>query len=83
MRGSIAIVVACMGCTSVHTSTLPPYVRDLRAGPAGVDMEQCRITYTKKTTRRVVGGSDVERDLSEGPCWRSAIPTAVVDGGPR
>lgn len=85
MRGSIAIIVACVGCTSVHTSTLPPYVRDLRASPGGIDMVQCRITFTKKTSQNIMGHTDTELDISEGPCWRSAIPTVVVEapGGVR
>lgn len=80
MRGTIAIVIACVGCTSVHTSRLPPYVRELVVAPDRIDMVQCVITYKKETTHTVIAGSSTEHDVDDGPCWRTTIPTVVAEG---
>jgi len=83
MRVVFAIVIAA-GCTSskVHTSVLAPYVRDLRVGPAGLDMIQCETVFKEtKTTTWILWdrNDDVSRSLSPGQCWRQTIPVAVTE----
>ena len=83
MRVVLAIVIAGAACTStrVKTSTLPPYVRDLRVGPAGLDMIQCETVLKEtKTTTWILWdrNDDVSRTLSPGPCWRQTIPLGVA-----
>jgi hypothetical protein len=79
MRGCIAIMVACVGCTNVHTSTLPPYVRELRVAPDRIDMVQCGVTFTRTTRHNPFVGSTTERELGEDRCWQTSIPTVVSE----
>ena len=85
MRPVITIVmVTCVGCTSVHTSTLPPYVREVRVAPDRMEVTQCRITYRKETeywSGFFGRGSETRREVTEGPCWRTEIATTVDDAG--
>lgn len=83
MRVVIAIVIAAAGCTSkrVHTSRLAPYVRDLRVGPAGLDMIQCETVFERvHTTTWILWDrtDDVSSSLAPGQCWRNVIPLAVA-----
>lgn len=78
MRGIVAIVIASAGCSSTHTSTLPPYVQQLQVAPDRINMVQCRITFTHEVTDSFFFGRDEKRDLKEGPCWQTLVPTTVV-----
>jgi hypothetical protein len=80
----VATVIACTGCeTQIHRSTLPPYVRELRAAPGGIEMIQCEMVYTKKEEweyRFWDGGwgKEIETRLDHGACWRTLVPTEVA-----
>lgn len=71
MRVIVAILIACVGCQSVHHSTLPPYVRELRMAPGGLEVIRCEIVHTKteRTSGWGVGpGAGASVGLaSEGP----------------
>jgi hypothetical protein len=80
----VAIVIACTGCEAeIHRSTLPPYVRELRAAPGGIDMIQCEMVYTRKEEWEFQfwnggWGKETETHLDHGACWRQLVPTEVA-----
>jgi hypothetical protein len=70
------VLVAVCACSSTNRSTLPPYVRDLRAIPGGVEMIQCEVIVT--TTREhnwINGNTSRTREISTGQCWNQAVST--------
>ena len=78
MRASIAIVVL-LGCSETNRSTLPPFVRDLRAAYGGIEMIQCQIVATS-THEQKFGGRETKRDLSIGLCWTQVVSTEPPPG---
>ena len=77
MRVMIAMLVASVGCTSTHRSTLPPYVRDIRVAPeGGLEVISCGMVYTLHREHGPYSGPDKTK-LEHGPCWRVVVPTAV------
>lgn len=84
--GLVGIGLAGAGCTREDRSTLPPYVRDLRPAPNGVQMIQCELSYTRKESQPLwtwlpfTPDTHVELWIDDGPCWSMEIPTAVAEG---
>lgn len=50
--------------------------------PGGINMVQCRITFTHEKTWNFFTGTEEKRDLKEGPCWQTPISTAINPGAP-
>jgi hypothetical protein len=79
MRVIVAILIACVGCTTTHRSSLPPYVRSLQpAREGGIEMISCGmiLEITEKHGPFHANDAD-ETELESDKCWRTVIPTAV------
>ena len=71
--GLLLVVAAC---TRVNTSTLPPYVRDLRPAVGGIEMIQCEmIVTTKRESSFWHNHTKTTREISTGGCWNQVVST--------
>jgi len=69
------MVLVVAACTRVNTSTLPPYVRDLRPAVGGIEMIQCAVVVTTKRENTFWENNKTTREISMGQCWNQVVST--------
>jgi hypothetical protein len=75
MRFTSVVILSLVGCTRVNTSTLPPFVRDVRAAVGGVELVQCEVIVTTKRENTFWDNNKTTREISMGNCWNQVVST--------
>ncbi len=71
------VAIAASGCITHQTSKVGPFVKNIVAQPQGLAVDSCVVkleTSKDYTWWWADAGTDVDHEVSEGPCWRTVLP---------
>jgi hypothetical protein len=71
----VFLTLVLAACTDVHRSTLPPFVRDVRAVPGGLQLIQCEVVVTTTRETDFWGNRKTTREIGGGNCWNAVVST--------
>lgn len=82
MRGfSIVVAIGLAGCITHDVSRLGPFVKNISVQPQTLVVDSCVVQYETTTNYTWLWfGEDATTDheLTEGQCWRQALPVGDV-----